>query len=69
MEVGDKVICVTGVRGIIVKIYAPPIGSCSECAHRYKGHCTSGPCATEETDADFYCRNFKEKENKDNALL
>ncbi len=23
MEVGDKVICVTGVKGIIVKIYAP----------------------------------------------
>lgn len=48
---------------------APPIGSCSECAHRYKGHCTSGPCDTEETDADFYCGNFKEKENEDNALL
>lgn len=48
---------------------APPIGRCAECAHRYKGHCVSGPCAAEETDADFYCRNFKEKENKDNALL
>lgn len=48
---------------------APPLGRCAECAHRYKGHCVSGPCAAEETDADFYCRNFKEKENKDNALL
>lgn len=42
---------------------APPAGRCGECAHWYKGHCTSGPCAAEETDADFYCQNFKQKED------
>lgn len=41
----------------------PPVGRCGECAHWYKGHCTSsGPCAAEETDADFYCPNFEPKE-------
>ena len=44
---------------------SPPIGSCSECARRYKGHCVFGPCAAEETDADFYCGNFKEKGRSD----
>ena len=45
---------------------APPIGSCSECAHRYKGHCASGPCAAEETEPDFFCKNFKQKEREEN---
>lgn len=27
----------------------------------YKGHCASGPCATMETDAGFYCGNFSPK--------
>lgn len=39
---------------------APPIGRCGECEHWYKGHCSTGPYATEETDADFYCSNFKQ---------
>lgn len=39
---------------------APSIGRCGECEHWYKGHCSTGPCATEETDADFYCSNFKQ---------
>lgn len=42
---------------------APPVGRCMECGHWYKGHCTTGPCAAEKTDADFYCRNFKQKED------
>lgn len=42
---------------------APPVGRCKDCANWYKGHCTSsGPCAAEETDADFYCPNFEPKE-------
>lgn len=45
---------------------APPIGRCAECARRYKGHCASGPCAAEETDADFFCKNFKQKEREEN---
>ena len=40
---------------------APPIGRCGECEHWYKEHCASGPCAAEETDVDFYCRDFKQK--------
>ena len=57
---------------------APPVGHCVECEHWYKSHCSSGPFATEETDADFYCSNFKQdtkqglskqrdKENEENA--
>ena len=42
---------------------APPVGCCGDCANWYKGHCaSSGPCAAEETDADFYCPNFEPKE-------
>lgn len=40
---------------------APPIGRCGECKHWYKGHCASGTFATEETDADFFCGNYKPK--------
>lgn len=48
---------------------APPVGRCGECEHWYKGHCSTGSCATEETDADFYCPNFQaiktsDKQNK-----
>lgn len=43
---------------------APPVGRCGDCANWYKGHCApSGPCAAEETDADFYCPNFAPKED------
>ena len=42
---------------------APQVGRCGDCANWYKGHCASyGPCAAEETDADFYCPNFEPKE-------
>lgn len=40
---------------------APPIGRCGECKHWYKGHCASGTFATEETDAEFFCGNYKPK--------
>lgn len=40
---------------------APPIGRCEECVHWYKNHCAHGPCATEPTDADFFCGSFKPK--------
>lgn len=40
---------------------APPIGRCGECAHWYKKHCAHGPCATEPTDADFFCGSFEPK--------
>lgn len=40
---------------------APPIGKCGECKHWYKGHCASGTFATEETDAEFFCGNYKPK--------
>lgn len=43
--------------------HAPPIGRCGECAHWYKKHCAHGTCATEPTDADFYCGSFKPKED------
>ena len=46
---------------------APPIGRCGECAHWYKQHCATGPCAAEKTDADFYCSNFKLRESEENA--
>ena len=47
---------------------APPVGRCGDCANWYKKHCTSsGPCAAEETDADFYCPNFEPKEGKENG--
>ncbi len=47
---------------------APPIGRCGECAHWYKGHCaSSGPCTVEETDAEFYCPNFKPKGGEDDG--
>lgn len=43
--------------------HATPVGRCGDCANWYKGHCaSSGPCAAEETDADFYCPNFEPKE-------
>ena len=46
---------------------APPIGRCGECAHWYKQHCATGPCAAEKTDADFYCSNFKLRESEENG--
>lgn len=47
---------------------APPVGRCGDCAHWYKEHCTSsGPCAAEETDAEFYCPNFEPKEGEKNG--
>lgn len=45
---------------------APPIGRCSECAHRYKQHCAHGPCATDPTDADFFCGSFEPKGGEQN---
>ena len=48
---------------------APPIGRCGECAHWYKQHCATGPCAAEKTDADFYCSNFKLRECEENGEL
>lgn len=46
---------------------APPIGRCGECAHWYKKHCAHGPCATEPTDADFFCGSFEPKGGEENA--
>ena len=46
---------------------APPIGRCGECAHWYKQHCAHGPCATEPTDADFFCGSFKPKGGEENG--
>lgn len=47
---------------------APPIGRCVECEHWYKGYCvSSGPCAAEETNAEFYCPNFKPKGGEGNG--
>ena len=46
---------------------APPIGRCGECAHWYKQHCAHGPCATEPTDADFFCGSFEPKGGEENA--
>lgn len=43
---------------------SPQIGRCKDCANWYKQHCASGPCATEPTGADFFCGNFKQKEDK-----
>lgn len=47
---------------------APPIGRCGECAHWYKKHCAHGPCATEPTDADFFCGSFEPKGGEENAV-
>lgn len=44
-----------------------PIGRCGECAHWYKKHCAHGPCATEPTDADFFCGSFEPKGGEENA--
>ncbi len=41
---------------------APPVGCCSKCENWYKEHCAKGPCATEETDPDYYCKNFTPRE-------
>lgn len=46
---------------------APPIGRCEDCANWYKQHCASGPCATEPTDADFFCGNFEPKGGEENG--
>lgn len=40
------------------------VGRCSTCENWYKGHCASGPCATEETEADFYCAWYGPKAEK-----
>lgn len=45
---------------------APPNGRCGECAHWYKNHCAHGPCATEPTDADFFCGSFEPKGGEKN---
>lgn len=37
-------------------------GTCKACGHWYKKHCSTGPCAAEETDRDFYCKNFEPRE-------
>lgn len=46
---------------------APPIGRCKDCANWYKQHCASGPCATEPTDAEFFCGNFEPKGGEGNG--
>ena len=46
---------------------AQPVGRCMECGHWYKDHCTTGPCAAEKTDEDFYCRCFKPKKGEGDA--
>lgn len=48
---------------------APPIGRCKDCANWYKQHCASGTCATEPTDAEFFCGRFKPKGGEENAPL
>lgn len=45
---------------------APPVGRCKECKYWYKKHCTTGVCATEETNANFYCSNFEPKGGEEN---
>lgn len=44
----------------------PLIGRCGECTHWYKKHCAHGPCATEPTDADFFCGSFEPKGGEEN---
>ncbi len=39
---------------------------CKNCFWWYKGYCTTGVCAAEETEPDFFCKNFKQKEREDN---
>ena len=39
---------------------------CKNCFWWYKGHCTTGVCAAEETEPDFFCKNFKQKAREDN---
>jgi len=46
---------------------APPIGRCKDCANWYKRHCASGPCATEPTDAEFFCGRFEPKGGEENG--
>ena len=46
---------------------APPIGRCWECKHWHKRHCVNSPCATEPTDADFYCGYFEPKDGEENG--
>lgn len=46
---------------------APPIGRCGECKHWHKRHCVNSPCATEPTDADFYCGYFEPKGGEENG--
>ena len=46
---------------------AQPVGRCGECAHWYKQHCAHGPCATEPTDADFFCGSFEPKGGEENG--
>lgn len=44
-----------------------PIGRCGECKHWHKRHCVNSPCATEPTDADFYCGYFEPKGGEENG--
>lgn len=46
----------------------PLIGRCGECIHWYKKHCAHGPCATEPTDADFFCGSFEPKGGEENEV-
>lgn len=45
----------------------PTIGRCKDCWNWYKHHCANGPCATEPTDAEFFCGNFKPKGDGENG--
>ena len=47
--------------------HAPPIGRCGDCAYWYKEHCAHGPCATEPTNEDFFCGEFKPKGGEENG--
>lgn len=43
------------------------IGKCKDCAYWYKEHCSHGPCATEPTNADFFCGDFEPKCGEENG--
>lgn len=67
LHTGEQIPAETVIDGLHSLPAALPVGRCMECGHWYKGHCTTGPCAAEKTDEDFYCRCFKPKKGEGDA--
>lgn len=55
-------------KSVSVTLEARPLVLCKDCKHWYKEHCAHGVCATEETDANWFCADGEPKEESDDHV-